>query len=78
MEHPLRALRGRHKISLDELAKLSSMSKASLSRIETGQQQPNFEAIRKLIDIAAAKGEPSLTADDFINFPQAARRRAAA
>lgn len=70
MEHQLRIFRQQQgRMSLDALATSTGISKASLSRIETGLQQPDFEVIKKLIAFSTECGMP-LTADDFVNFPK--------
>lgn len=68
MEHPLRILRKRADFSLDRLADETGISKASLSRIETGEQHPSFEVIRALIEFSRQFGPDELTATDFVNF----------
>lgn len=73
MEHPFRTFRKKAKLSIDAVVDsvaLPGASKASLSRIETGQQQPDFETIRRLIAFASDHGA-KLTAEDFVNFPLA-------
>lgn len=67
MEHPFRSLRKRIELTLDEVAGFTGVSKASLSRIETGEQQPSFEIIRTLISFSSSYGG-ALTASDFVNF----------
>lgn len=71
MEHPFRSLRKRTKLTLDQVAEFTGVSKASLSRIETGEQKPSFEIIRTLISFSGGYGAP-LTADAFVNFAQPA------
>lgn len=81
MEHPLRVLRAAKDISLEDLAEISGLSKASLSRIETGLQQPSFDMIKKLVAVSADLSDTPLTPDDFVNFPlvrDAATQEAAA
>lgn len=69
MEHPLRVLRAAKDIKLEDLAEISGISKASLSRIETGLQQPSFDMIKKLVAVSADLSDTPLTPDDFVNFP---------
>ena len=49
----LRAVRERQALNQRELAKLAGLTNASLSRIETGKQEPYASTVRKL---AAALG----------------------
>ena len=67
MEHPLRSLRKRADLTLDQVADITGISKASLSRIETGEQKPSFDVIRTLIAFAQGRNA-ALTAEDFVNF----------
>lgn len=67
MQHPLRRLRTRAALSLDQVAEMTGISKASLSRIETGGQNPSFSVIRTLIDFSRGYGRP-LSAEHFVNF----------
>lgn len=61
--HPLREWRLRNGQSLDELSVMvGGITKASLSRIETGAQNPSLDLIGRII--AATNGEVS--ANDFL------------
>lgn len=73
MEHPLRVARRRADLTLDRLSELTGISKATLSRVETGHQKPSFDIMRTLITFFADR-EPTLSADDFVNFKQARKR----
>jgi transcriptional regulator with XRE-family HTH domain len=73
MEHPFRSLRKRIDLTLDQVAEITGVSKASLSRIETGEQCPSFDVIRTLISFSSAHGGV-LTATDFVNFAPRADR----
>lgn len=71
MEHPLRTFRKAAGLSLDQLSDVTKLSKSSLSRIETGAQQPSFDAIRTLVEFSRSHdGMGPLTADDFFKFGQ--------
>ncbi|WP_373874683.1 helix-turn-helix transcriptional regulator [Methylobacterium iners] len=49
--HPLREYREAESLSLDAIAALVGRSKASISRIETGDQQPSPELARAIRDV---------------------------
>ena len=51
----LAAERQRHSLTLDQLAAASGISKAHLSRLESGERQPSLAV---LLDLAAALGVP--------------------
>ena len=61
--HPLREWRLRNGQSLDELSAIvGGITKASLSRIETGEQNPSLDLIGRIV--TATNGEVS--ANDFL------------
>ena len=62
MEHPLRAYRQKHDITLEQLAKSVGTSKGFLSKIENGRQAPSLSLIKRLV--AATQG--TVTANDFL------------
>lgn len=64
MDSPLRRWRrDKRNWTLDRLADELGISKSTLSRIETGRQDPDLSFIRQII----ALSEGALTADDFVN-----------
>lgn len=46
--HPLRAYRKARKISLDEVVRVTKLSKATISRIETRKSNPSTESLTRL------------------------------
>jgi transcriptional regulator with XRE-family HTH domain len=62
--HPLRAYRQAAGISLAVLAAQCATSTATISRIERGEQWPERELIRRLIDATGGK----LSFNDFGEF----------
>jgi transcriptional regulator with XRE-family HTH domain len=62
--HPLRAYRGRKALSLSALARQVGTSKATLSRIENGRQEPSLALVAKI------KAATRLSADAFLRRPQ--------
>lgn len=66
-QHALRLYRIKHQISLEQLAVIVGTTRATLSRVETGTQQPSMALLKKII--MATGGEVS--ADDFITFEDA-------
>jgi len=64
--HPLKAYREANKLSVAALGELLGISKASVSRIENGLQEPSMPLLRRIIE------RTSLTANDFLQKPEAA------
>jgi transcriptional regulator with XRE-family HTH domain len=72
MQHPFRAFRQKNDLSIDRVVDALrergvEISKAQISRIETGEQDPTVEAIRALIAFSGEFGRP-LRAEDFVSF----------
>ena len=63
-KHPLRTYRERSRQSLEELAKECGTTRATLSRIETGRQNPSLDLMDR---IRTATGG-AVRADDFLPF----------
>lgn len=61
-EHPMRIYRRKNGLALDAIARAAKVSRGTVSRIETGKQNPSVELMRRLI--RASAGE--LSAQDFI------------
>jgi transcriptional regulator with XRE-family HTH domain len=62
MRVKLRSVRERQFVTQEELAQRTGMSRATISRIEGGQQRPRISTVRKL---AAALGVPPETLIDW-------------
>ena len=62
--HPLKEYRIAAGLTLEELASLAEISKASLSRIETGDQIPSLGLVKRLVKVSKNK----LSADDFLQW----------
>jgi transcriptional regulator with XRE-family HTH domain len=62
MEHALTKFRRKHRLSVRDLAREVGVSAATVSRIETGKQNPSMALLVKLVE--ASKGK--LKADDFL------------
>ena len=62
MRVKLRAIRDRLFVTQEELAERTGMSRATISRIESGQQRPRISTVRKL---AAALGVTPETLIDW-------------
>lgn len=62
MDHPLRQFRERRGLSQGDLAERASTTKATISRIETGECGLSVDMLKRLV--AATGGE--VTADDLI------------
>lgn len=61
MEHPLRRYRRDAGLTLEALSARLGISKASLSRVETGRQTPSLALLQRIT--AATDG--AVTANDF-------------
>jgi transcriptional regulator with XRE-family HTH domain len=57
-DHPLRAWRIEHKLSLEDLAKEAGTTGATLSRIERGKQFPHPQLLRRLCNTTEIGVEP--------------------
>lgn len=66
--HPLRAFRKARKIRLEEVVKATGLSKASISRIESGRQQPSADSLRRLCQFTGGLLRPN----DFFDVDRAA------
>jgi transcriptional regulator with XRE-family HTH domain len=66
-EHPMRRYRRIKGIPLEALAQATNISRGTLSRIETGKQNPSVDLMRRLI--AASDGV--LSANDFVDGTEA-------
>lgn len=60
--HPLRTFRMQRRLSLESVASAVKVSKATISRIETGRQTPTLGVIERLIEFS----EGALSADSFL------------
>ena len=65
----MRRYRRARGISLDAIAREANVSPSTISRIETGKQDPSFGLIRRLIQVCGG----SLAAQDFIVIEPAAQ-----
>ena len=63
-KHPLRAYRDRAGLSLEDLAKKSDTTRATLSRIENGRQNPSMALVSRIV--MATNGE--MKPNDFFLF----------
>jgi transcriptional regulator with XRE-family HTH domain len=63
-EHPLRLYRDRAGLSLEELANACGSTRATLSRIENGLQNPSLALIERIRDATCG----AVRADDFLPF----------
>ncbi len=68
MEHPLRRYRKDTETTLDALAEKIGATAATLSRIETGKQDPSLDLVRRLIEATGG----AVSASDFLSAPQPA------
>lgn len=66
--HPLTAYRKARKLSIDDVVKQTGLSKASISRIERGKQQPSADSLRRLCQFTSGLLRPN----DFFNVDQSA------
>jgi transcriptional regulator with XRE-family HTH domain len=66
--HPLRAYREARKIKLSDVVKETKLSKASISRIESGKQKPSAESLRRLCRFTNGLLRPN----DFFDVDSAA------
>jgi len=62
MTHPLRQFRITHGITLEQLARSTGTTAATLSRIECGLRLPSAMLMRKLVEATNGK----VRADDFL------------
>lgn len=60
--HPLRKYRTENGITLEHLAQMVGVTRATLSRIETWLQSPSLSLVCRLINATGG----ALSADDFI------------
>lgn len=63
--HPLRAYREARGLTIDDVVEKTAISRASVSRIETGKQYPSQPALLKLLSFTGNR----LTPNDF--YPRA-------
>jgi transcriptional regulator with XRE-family HTH domain len=75
MRVQLRSVRERLFVTQEELAERTGISRATISRIETGQQRPRISTVRKL---AAALNVPPEMLIDWTGEEVADRGKAAA
>jgi transcriptional regulator with XRE-family HTH domain len=68
--HPLRRFRTQRKLSMECVAVAVGVSKATISRIETGRQTPTLGIVERLIDFS----EGALSADSFLSRRRRARK----
>jgi transcriptional regulator with XRE-family HTH domain len=68
MEHPLRRYRKAKGLTIEALAERISSSRATISRIEAGLQEPSFGLMRRIM----AETEGEVTANDFVNWREPA------
>ncbi|WP_337183827.1 helix-turn-helix transcriptional regulator [Shinella sp.] len=66
--HPLTAYRKARKLKIDDVVKETGLSKASISRIERGKQQPSADSLRRLCQFTAGLLRPN----DFFNVDRSA------
>lgn len=62
MEHALTKFRRENCLSVRDLARMIDVSAATVSRIETGKQNPSMALLVKLVEVSKNK----LKADDFL------------
>lgn len=67
--HPMKSYRIKVGISIDAFAKLAGVSKATISRIENGTQNPSLNLIRRIVERTELKAE-----DFLVRMPQRAAR----
>lgn len=63
--HPLAKFRNKAKLSRAELALLAGTTRQTIHRIEAGEQTPSLALVRRLVSVAADRGQ-KLRADDFM------------
>ena len=61
-DHPLRAYRQEHDLTLEAIAEELGIWPSTLSRIETWQNAPSMSLVKRLIKLSRGK----LRADDFL------------
>ena len=66
LDHPLRRYRKNLGLSLETLADVAGVDKATISRIENGKQEPSLGLIRRLTAATAGR----VTANDFAAAPE--------
>lgn len=57
--HPLTVYRKARKLSIDDVVRETGLSKASISRIERGKQQPSADSLRRLCQFTAGLLRPN-------------------
>jgi transcriptional regulator with XRE-family HTH domain len=62
IEHPLTRYRKARGLTIDAFAAKIGASKATISRLEGGLQDPSFALVRRII----AETEGEISADDFV------------
>jgi transcriptional regulator with XRE-family HTH domain len=63
-EHPLRLWRKSNGVTLIELAEIAETTPSSISRIETGKQQPSMPLLARLLKAT----KKQIQAEDFLTF----------
>lgn len=66
MEHPLRAYRTRHNLTLEAFAERCSVAKATISRIETGTADASMDLARTITRVTGGE----ITANDLASAKQ--------
>ncbi len=57
--HPLKAYRKARKIKMSEVVTATGLSKATISRIEAGKQQPSADSLRRLCQFTSGLLRPN-------------------
>ncbi len=76
MVHPLRRYRQEKGLTLEQLAERVRVSEATLSRIETGLQNPGLDILRRLVDATGI--DPSELRPDLAEAMRPSEAREAA
>lgn len=66
--HPLKAYRKARKLRMADVVAATKLSKATISRIESGKQQPSADSLRRLCQFSGGLLRPN----DFFNVDRSA------
>jgi transcriptional regulator with XRE-family HTH domain len=69
MDHPLKLFREMRGLSQDGLAQLIGTTKATISRLESGERWPSVAMMRRIATATEGKVPPSA----LVDFPRASR-----
>lgn len=62
MDHPLKRYRERHRLTQGQMGVLIGVTTASISRFESGDREPSFDTMRRILEVTGGE----VTPNDFV------------